>query len=514
MTQSATIDPSADLATPEVDIDRVHIVEGYNPRKLMDKEKLAQMAESMKEVGMLKPLLVVAVDDHFELVAGERRHKAAVDAGLKKVPIIVRDDGNRELMTAVENTQQEALDPVAKARSWKMVAKARGLTTNAQIAEAVYENVDTVGAHMRLLRLPEGVQRYFAEGVVNIDAERPLRDIARTSPRVAECVCEVARREKVKPGRFVERLEDLLRLVPEAKFDDPPTMIPVFGASLEEVVVDTERREVLLARLCDLWSGQTVDAGEIRVNFAPEEIEQARAYRVLVEHKSKTYVYNPARFICDAEFAAGLAEVWVDRLVKLAEEDRKARQESAKSAKARREGVDPSASEDEQAEQRKKAAAKRKREETKARKERARSIAFNEEIGRKISRRHGKRAAQRAAVRFDLLAGLLFEAYPDFGSVLRLVLAQLQKPEGDKVVYATASEASDYLRDRVARADSVEEKIELLVEAVVVDQLADTSIVSASESRRGRSLDLDEEAEKALGPDIKALTPTTEGTSR
>jgi len=509
MTQAATIDPAVDLATPEVDIDLVHIVEGYNPRKLMDKAKLAEMSASMKEIGMLKPLLVVPVGDHFELVAGERRHKAAHEAGLKKVPITIRHDGNRELMTAVENTQQEELDPVAKATSWKMVAEARGLTTNKQIAEAVFEkSVDTVGAHMRLLRLPEGVQRYFAEGVVNLDAEKPLREVARISPRVAECVCEVARRRKVKPGRFVDRFEDLLDAVTEEKFDDPPTMIRVFGASLDQLVADPEKREGLLARLGDLWPGQTVDGG-FRVNFSQEEIDRSRAARVLVEHKRDSHGYAPLRYICDAEFAADLADCWVDRRVKEAEKDRRARAKAAAQAKADQEGVNPSASDDEQAEQRKKAEAKRKREAAKERREQAGKVASNEDIGRRMSRRHGKRAEQRAVARLDVLIDMLFDAHPNLGAGLRLVLAQLREQKGEDIKYATVREATDYLRDRVARADSVAEKVELLIEAVLADQVADASVLPLHQRWTGNCFALDEEAQKALAPEIKALTPVT-----
>jgi ParB/RepB/Spo0J family partition protein len=195
----------------------------------MDKDKLARMASSMRKVGMLKPLLVVAVGDHFQLVAGERRHKAAHDADLKRVPITVRPDGDRELMTATENSHHEDLDPVAQARTWQMVAEAHGLKTYKQIAEAVDDTTDAVGKHLRVLKLPERVQGYFEEGIVPLDGERHLRDVARISPRVAECICEVARREKVKPSRFVGNFEALLLKVPETKFDNPPTMIPVWG---------------------------------------------------------------------------------------------------------------------------------------------------------------------------------------------------------------------------------------------------------------------------------------------
>ncbi len=513
MTQSATIDPPVHLTTPEVDIDLVRVVDGFNPRKLMDKTKLAQMASSMGKVGMLKPLLVVPVDDHFELVAGERRLKAAQSAGLRKVPITLRTDKNRELMTAVENTQVEALDPVATARSWKMVAEAFELRTNRQIAETVDQSVDSVGAHMRLLRLPEGVQVYFAEGVVNLDAERPLREVSKISPRVAECVCEVARREKVKPSQFVDRFEELLQRVPEAKFDDPPAMIPVAGATLDDVVVDVKLREELLGRLRDLWSHQTVSGNGTRVRFSSEQIDQARAARVLLEYKGGHTVFSPLRFICDAEFAGDLADRWVAALVKQSRKDRKDRERADQAAKAAREGVDPSATDAEQADQRRKAEAKRKREEAKASKQMARSLAFNEDIGRKIARRHGKRTQQRADARFDVLVDLLFTAHPRLGAGLRLVLGQLRQVHGEKVTYASVEKATAYLRERIGRADSVEEKIELVVEAIVADQLADVSVLPPYKQWEGGRYLLDEKAEKALGPDVKALTPAPRSTN-
>jgi ParB/RepB/Spo0J family partition protein len=503
MTQAATIDPVVDLTTPEVDIDLVHVVDGYNPRKLMDKDKLARMASSMRKVGMLKPLLVVAVGDHFELVAGERRHKAAHDAELKKVPITVRPDGDRELMTATENSHHEDLDPVAQARTWQMVAEAHGLKTYKQIAEAVDDTTDGVGKHLRILKLPERVQGYFEEGIVPLDGERPLRDVARISPRIAECICEVAKREKVKPSRFVGDFGTLLLRVPETKFDDPPTMIPVWG-TVGELVADPEAAAKLMSRLDDLWgqgSGRTH-----RLTFSEEEIDQARAAKVLLEYKRDGYAATQ-RFICDAGYADDLVERAVSRIEAQVTADRERRAKLAEESAAAAEGVDPAADEEEQEKQRKKALAKLKREEKKAEKGRQESLAHNEEAGRKLVRRHGGKACgQRAKVRFGVLVDLILEDYPQLGRGLRLVLPQLRELDGDEVKYVTADKATAYLREKAVGAATVEEGIEYLIEAIVADQVADISVLPRGQ-QFGPYVQLDEDELKALEPDIKAITP-------
>ncbi|HEX4730019.1 MAG TPA: ParB/RepB/Spo0J family partition protein [Solirubrobacterales bacterium] len=503
MTQVAT----TDLATPEVDIDLVHVVEGRNPRRHMDPQLLERMTESIGSVGLIKPLQVDVVDDHFELVTGHRRLRAAQMAGLAKVPISIRKAGRTSEVMAAENDHVEKLDVISQALSYKALKAEFNFSKNEQVAKQAKVSVAWVGDHLRLLNLPEGVQAYFAEGIVPLEGERPLRSIARVSPRVAECVCEVAKRRKLKKTRFVDEFYELLSAVPETKFDDPPTMIPVSRVSIAEVVADPETREKIVARLAEVWSGSTVTE-DTRISFSEEEIDIARAAHVLLEYERKRGGWiTPLRFICDAEFAADLADRATTRTEAEVKKDRERRETWAAEAAAASEGVDPSASEEEQAAQRKKAEAKRKRDEAKQRKALQSAAAFNEEVGRKMTRRHaGKACSQRSGVRFGVLVDLLIEDRPHFGTGLRLVLPQLRETDGSDTTYATPEQATDYLVDRIGRTDSLEEKVELLIEALVADQAADRSVLSARQ-QFGPYFLLDEGMEKVLEPDIRAVTP-------
>jgi ParB family transcriptional regulator, chromosome partitioning protein len=122
------------------------------------------------------------------VIAGHRRLEAAKLAGIKKVPVHVRENGNARAAALSENLHREDLDPIDTARGLVELAAELNLTTNKKIAEALDVSDSWVSQHLRLLRLPEGVQTYIAEGHIPVEAERDLRGIAKVSPRIAECI--------------------------------------------------------------------------------------------------------------------------------------------------------------------------------------------------------------------------------------------------------------------------------------------------------------------------------------
>jgi ParB/RepB/Spo0J family partition protein len=505
-----------DLATPEVDIDLIHIVEGHNPRTHFDEDDLERLAADIRANGIIEPLVVVPVGDHFDLVAGERRLRAARKAGLKKAPVTTRRDGNRAVEAAAENDHREDLDVVATGRSWKAVAQEHNLTTNAAIAERVNRSAKVVGDHLRLLKLPDGVQRYFADGVVPITAEKPLREISKVSPRVAECVCEVARRERLEPSRFVATVPDLLLEAAGARFDDPPTMVPVVGVSIAKAIADRKVRENIRGRLEALFPDETVTV-DAAVSFSDEEVDAARAAGCLLERERGQEWMTPIRFVTDAEFAADLVDRVVSRMEVEVPEARRLRVEREQREKACRRGVDPDAGAEKQSEERKEQAAERKARQVAA-------LAWNEEVGRRLLKGRGGRARkQRGKVRSQVVADLLLAAYPDMAARgLRLALPQLREVEtkrlksGEprtKITYAEPDQARNYLATRIAEAGSPEERLELITEALVAATLADEEVLPQSQ-RIGRDLEVGQSTQKALAADLKAATPRSAAARR
>ena len=118
-----------DESPHEVDIDRIH-PNRYQPRQYFDEQKLQELAESMRQNGILQPVLVSPRGDDFELVAGERRLRAARLAGLSRVPVLVRDVDARESLklSILENVQREDLNPIEEARGYRRLIDEFGMT--------------------------------------------------------------------------------------------------------------------------------------------------------------------------------------------------------------------------------------------------------------------------------------------------------------------------------------------------------------------------------------------------
>jgi ParB/RepB/Spo0J family partition protein len=514
MAQAATIDPAVGLTTPEVDIGRIRVKEDYNPRKIKDPEAMQALADSIAEIGITEPLVVSPPDEDgfLDLVDGERRLEAATIAGEKMIPITLNRGGSE--VTDAANYHREGLDPVAQARSWKAMAEEHNLTTHKAIAEKAHvKKVGKVSAHLRLLDLPEGVQCYFEEGVLSLDAEPQLRELAKVSARAAECVCELAKRKKVKSSHFVSHFDELLATVPTARFDNPPVMIRVAPVTLAEAVTDPETRQELAARLRQLYPGDRF-AERGSFTFSEQEIDQARAAHVLIEYRpKKNTIGRVVRFIVDQEFAADLAERAIMRIEGEVAESRKRTEEWERREKARRHGTDPEASDDQQAKERKEMLAERKQ-------RKADALTLNEEVGRLYLQKKGGRAfKQRALVRFRVVAHMWIDAHPDIAARgLRIVLPQLREDETTqtktagprrKITYVTADEARQFLHNQVDNARSVEEGVEVLAFAGAAALVADEDALTNAE--KVGYPEIGAGAAKALAADVKMLTPKVAG---
>lgn len=135
------------------------------PRKAFDEDALIELAESIKQYGILQPLLVQKKGDFYEIIAGERRWRAAKLAGLKEVPVIIKDYTTQEVMeiALIENIQREDLNPIEEARAYQRLISDYRLKQD-EVAERVAKSRAAITNSLRLLKLDERVQNMVMEG--------------------------------------------------------------------------------------------------------------------------------------------------------------------------------------------------------------------------------------------------------------------------------------------------------------------------------------------------------------
>ena len=145
------------------------------PRKHFNEEQLKELAESVKNYGILQPLLVQKKGDFFEIIAGERRWRAAKLAGLKEVPVLIRDYTKQQTVeiALIENVQRADLNPIEEAKAYQMLVQEFGLKQE-EVAERVSKNRATITNSMRLLKLDERVQNMLIENQLSGGHARAL----------------------------------------------------------------------------------------------------------------------------------------------------------------------------------------------------------------------------------------------------------------------------------------------------------------------------------------------------
>ena len=148
------------------------------PRKKFDEDALLELAESIKQFGVLQPLLVQERDDYYEIIAGERRWRAAKMAGVKKVPVIIKKLTEQEIMeiSLIENIQREDLNPIEEALAYKRLLSEFNLKQD-EVAERVSKSRTAVTNAMRLLKLNEKVQQMVIDEMLTTGHARALLGI-------------------------------------------------------------------------------------------------------------------------------------------------------------------------------------------------------------------------------------------------------------------------------------------------------------------------------------------------
>lgn len=201
------------------------------PRKRFDEASLASLAESIKVAGIIQPLVVRQVGDHYEVIAGERRFRAAQLAGLEKIPVILRkvDALEQSQLALIENIHREDLNPIDRAMAYRDMARQTNLT-HADIAARLGEDRSSIANFIRLLELPEATRELVRQGSVSVGHAKLLAGLE--DPNEIDRLAQLVITQQLP----VRALEKLLKDGPKA-----PTAAPAVKPVIPHIV-DLERQ--------------------------------------------------------------------------------------------------------------------------------------------------------------------------------------------------------------------------------------------------------------------------------
>ena len=231
------------------------------PRKNFDEDSLQELAESLKQFGMLQPILVQNRGDYYEIIAGERRWRAAKIAGLKEVPVIVRELTDQEIVeiSLIENIQREDLNPIEEAQAYKRLLTEFHLKQD-EVAERVSKSRTAVTNSMRLLKLCDEVQKMVVDDMISTGHARALISIE--DPEEQYLIAQKIFDEKLSV-REVEKLVKDLHKPPKPPKEENKTLQAIY----QEI---SERLKQSLSTKVSVNAKQN-GAGKIEIEFYNHE---------------------------------------------------------------------------------------------------------------------------------------------------------------------------------------------------------------------------------------------------
>ena len=231
------------------------------PRKNFDEDSLQELAESLKQFGMLQPILVQNRGDYYEIIAGERRWRAAKIAGLKEDPVIVRELTDQEIVeiSLIENIQREDLNPIEEAQAYKRLLTEFHLKQD-EVAERVSKSRTAVTNSMRLLKLCDEVQKMVVDDMISTGHARALISIE--DPEEQYLIAQKIFDEKLSV-REVEKLVKDLHKPPKPPKEENKTLQAIY----QEI---SERLKQSLSTKVSVSAKQN-GAGKIEIEFYNHE---------------------------------------------------------------------------------------------------------------------------------------------------------------------------------------------------------------------------------------------------
>jgi ParB family transcriptional regulator, chromosome partitioning protein len=248
------------LGILEIELDRI-VPNEYQPRKVFNDEKLKELAASIKEQGVIQPVIVHKAGSGYELIAGERRWRASRLAGLKTIPALVKEATKRELleMALIENIQREDLNALEAAEAYKRLQDEFKLTQE-DLARRVGKERSTVTNFLRILGLPREVKNDLASGVLSMGHAKAILSLERVRDQIQAAAAIV------KKGLSVREAEALA-----ARLKNPPRERKLRQS--HELKAVEEKLKKLLGTKVSITAKAT--GGRIVIEYyTPEELDR------------------------------------------------------------------------------------------------------------------------------------------------------------------------------------------------------------------------------------------------
>jgi ParB family chromosome partitioning protein len=198
--------PAADAVLLEIDVNLIR-PNPYQPRLEFDAVALQELKSSIEENGVIQPITVRRMNDHYELISGERRLRAVAEIGLDRVPCYIRQIETKQQMlelAIIENVQRERLNPIEQAQAYQRLIDECNLTQD-EVAQKIGKDRSTITNIIRLLKLPDVIQDSVRKNEISMGHARSL--LAITGEKIQKSLC----RKIVKEGLSVRRVEKLIK---------------------------------------------------------------------------------------------------------------------------------------------------------------------------------------------------------------------------------------------------------------------------------------------------------------
>lgn len=213
----------------EIDIDLIH-PNPFQPRKNFSEENMMELVESIKEAGIIQPVLVTPDETGYTLVVGERRWRAAQMLGLTKIPAIVKniEESQQLELALIENLQREDLNPIEVASAYQKLIELSNLT-HEDLARKVGKDRSSITNYLRLLKLPDEIKSMIAEGKIDMGHARAILGVedAATQKQLAKMACE--------KGLSVRELERMVKRGIDKRKKEKSVSMPIIEEELRKI---------------------------------------------------------------------------------------------------------------------------------------------------------------------------------------------------------------------------------------------------------------------------------------